>query len=68
MVFLFFFVEYFLVLNIKTNNLIYTAMSRAKKTCIVIGEEEIYHNSIKKKFNRISNLNKLIIDEYNKEI
>lgn len=54
--------------NMATNNLIYTAMSRAKKTCIVIGEEEIYHNSIKKKFNRISNLNKLIIDEYNKEI
>jgi exodeoxyribonuclease V alpha subunit len=47
--------------NMASNNLIYTAMSRAKKNCIVIGEEEIYHNSIKKKFNRISNLNKMIM-------
>ena len=49
--------------NMASNNLIYTAMSRAKHNCIVIGEEEIYHNSIKKKFNRISNLNKMIMND-----
>jgi exodeoxyribonuclease V alpha subunit len=46
-----------------SNNLIYTAMSRAKQNCIVIGEEEIFINSIKKRLNRMSNLNKMIITE-----
>lgn len=45
-------------------NLIYTAISRAKETCIVIGEEAVFHKAINKKVKRLSKLNEMIREEF----
>lgn len=47
-------------------NLIYTAISRAKKKCIVIGEENIFVNAISKQIKRVSQLNMMIKECFGK--
>jgi len=47
-----------------SKQLLYTAVSRAKKECIVIGEEEVYDRMIKNASFRISNLKDIIIEEF----
>ncbi len=45
-------------------NLIYTAVSRAKDKCIVIGEEMVFHKAINKKVRRLSKLNEMIREKF----
>jgi exodeoxyribonuclease V alpha subunit len=50
-------------------NLIYTAISRAREKCIVIGEETVFHKAINKKVRRLSKLNEMIRETFiNKSI
>jgi exodeoxyribonuclease V alpha subunit len=47
-----------------SKQLLYTAVSRAKEECIVIGEEEVYEKMIKNSSLRYSNLKDIIIEEF----
>lgn len=49
-----------------SRQLLYTAVSRAKKECIVIGEEEVYDKMIKNRNIRYSNLKDIISEQFKK--
>lgn len=53
--------------NMTNKNLLYTAVSRASTKCIIIADEKVYIDAIKKNNYRVSKLDLMINDIFNKE-